>query len=58
MDDLPDVKANKGRGPRGSVSAEAFGAWNQRKAYETKVYPKTVESEVAIREKLNMCFMF
>jgi hypothetical protein len=28
LDELPDAKALKGRGPRGSVSAEAFGAWN------------------------------
>jgi len=28
MEDLPDVKAMKARGPRVSVSAEAFGAWN------------------------------
>lgn len=52
------MKAAKGRGPRVSVSAEAFGSWNQRKAFEPKVHPKTPESEAAIREKLNMSFMF
>lgn len=58
MDELPDAKNAKSRGPRASVSAEAFGAWNQRKAFEPKVHEKTPESEAAIREKLNMCFMF
>lgn len=29
MDDLPEVIKNKwGKGPRGSVSAEAFGVYN------------------------------
>ena len=28
MDDLPVAKSNVARGPRASVSAEAFGVWN------------------------------
>ncbi len=59
LDDLPEAQpAAKQRGPRASVSAEAFGSWNQRKAFEPKVHEKSEESKVAIREKLNMCFMF
>ncbi len=38
IDDLPDAKTAKPKGPRASVSAEAFGAWNQHKAFEPKFY--------------------
>jgi cAMP-dependent protein kinase regulator len=44
--------------PRASVSAEAFGSWNKQKAFEPKKFEKTPEQESAIRDKLNMAFMF
>ena len=50
--------ANKNRGPRASVSAEAFGVWNQKGAFTPKVVVKSEEAKQAIREKLNMAFMF
>ena len=53
---IPAAKAKKG--PRASVSAEAFGTWNQKGAFKPKVVPKTEEAKSAIREKLNMAFMF
>ena len=44
--------------PRASVSAEAFGVWNQKAAFTPKVVAKSEEAKQAIREKLNMAFMF
>lgn len=58
IDDLPEVKANVKTKPRASVSAEAFGSWNKKKAFEPKKFAKTPEQETAIRDKLNMAFMF
>jgi cAMP-dependent protein kinase regulator len=55
---LPEAKDLASKKPRASVSAEAFGAWNQRKKFEAKTYPKTKEQELAIREKLENAFMF
>ena len=40
MDSLPVPLANKHKGPRASVSAEAFGVFNKKGAYEAKVIPK------------------
>ena len=40
------------------MSAEAFGSWNQKKAFEPKKYPKTPDQEQAIRDKLSLSFMF
>lgn len=58
LDDLPEQKTAKPKAPRASVSAEAFGAWNQRKDFKPKFYQKSSESCAAIREKLNNAFMF
>lgn len=59
VDDLPQViEKKKGRGPRNSVSAEAFGVWNKKKEFTAPKIPKTAEAEKAIREKLGMAFMF
>ena len=58
MDTLPVPAAKKNRGPRASVSAEAFGVWNQKSAFKPKVVAKSDEAKRAIREKLNMAFMF
>lgn len=44
--------------PRASVSAEAFGVWNQKAAFKPKVVAKADNDKLAIREKLNMAFMF
>ncbi|KAH8585132.1 cAMP-dependent kinase regulatory subunit [Cryptosporidium sp. chipmunk genotype I] len=46
------------RGPRTSVSAEAYGAWNKMKDFTPPSYPKTSEQEKRIREKLLESFMF
>lgn len=59
VDDLPMEKIKqKAKGPRSSVSAEAFGAWNQKSAFKAKVIPKSEEQQTKIYEKLNQSFMF
>mmetsp|Transcript_3535 Transcript_3535/g.8290 ORF Transcript_3535/g.8290 Transcript_3535/m.8290 type:complete len:411 (-) Transcript_3535:99-1331(-) len=47
------------RGPRASVSAEAYGMWNQRNNdYTAPVYPKTEEQRERIRGVLQQSFLF
>ncbi|KAF7456640.1 cAMP-dependent protein kinase regulatory subunit [Cryptosporidium felis] len=46
------------RGPRTSVSAEAYGAWNKIKDFTPPSHPKSKEQEKRIREKLLESFMF
>ena len=58
MDSLPEPSAKQSRGPRASVSAEAFGAWNQKGNFKAKNIPKSAEAVTAISEKLSMAFMF
>ena len=43
---------------RGAVSAEAYGEWNQKKAFEPKVYPKSEEQRKRLEAILRSCFMF
>lgn len=48
VDDLP-VETNlkqKARGPRAAVSAEVFGAWNKKSAFEPKVFEKSPEQAI------------
>ena len=58
MDPLPEATKAKNRGPRASVSAEAFGTFNQKSAFVAKVVPKSAEVYATIRKKLDMAFMF
>lgn len=58
MDSLPLPAAKKNMKPRASVSAEAFGVWNQKGSFKPKVIAKSGEAKQAIREKLNLAFMF
>ena len=55
---MPASAPKAKKGPRGSVSAEAFGSFNQKKAFKARVIAKSEESKKAIRDKLNMAFMF
>lgn len=55
--DLPQAPINK-KGPRSSVSAEAFGTWNQQKEFTPKVFSKSEEQKNRIVDKLNKAFMF
>lgn len=58
MDSLPEPKANIKKGPRASVSAEAFGIWNQKEAFTPKIVAKTDDATKQIYDKLNIAFMF
>ena len=58
MEILPEKLLNKHRGPRSSVSAEAFGTWNQKGLFKPQIVEKTAEQKAALRKKLDMAFMF
>lgn len=46
------------RGPRASVSAEAFGNWNKKEEFKAPFYPKSEELVTALRNRLSQAFMF
>jgi len=46
------------RGPRASVSAEAYGQWNKAQAFEPPVHPKSEEQKGRILAVLQDSFMF
>eukprot|EP00928_Gymnodinium_smaydae_P024748 TRINITY_DN1993_c1_g2_i2.p1 TRINITY_DN1993_c1_g2~~TRINITY_DN1993_c1_g2_i2.p1 ORF type:complete len:402 (-),score=75.03 TRINITY_DN1993_c1_g2_i2:106-1311(-) len=46
------------QGHRASVSAEAYGAWNQQKAFVPPIYEKTQEQRERLREVLLRSFLF
>lgn len=48
----------KKKGPRISVSAEAYGTWNRKEDYVPKVVPKNEEQRNRIIDKLGRSFMF
>merc|ERR1711862_620575 len=56
VDDLPPPPVNKG--PRTSVSAEAYGKWNQKKEYTPVEIPKAEEAKERIRKVLAGSFLF
>ncbi|KAF4669237.1 hypothetical protein FOL47_002626 [Perkinsus chesapeaki] len=59
LDELPpDFFQQAPKGPRMSVSAEAYGVWNVRKVFEPPVHPKTDEQKKRIKEVLSNSFMF
>jgi len=43
---------------RASVSAEAYGQWNQKKAFEPPSYPKSDEQKARLNSTLQKSFMF
>lgn len=45
--------ANKHKGPRSSVSAEAFGDWNKKEEFVAKVIDKSDATKSRILDKLN-----
>jgi cAMP-dependent protein kinase regulator len=56
---LPEQLAkNKKKGPRASVSAEAFGAFNKKEDFKARVVPKSAEAKAAIMDKISNSFMF
>jgi len=50
-------EAQQGKG-RASVSAEAYGQWNQKKAFEPPSYPKTDAQKARLGATLQKSFMF
>lgn len=52
---MPDKVANKARS---SVSAEAYGSWNQKKDFTPPVVPKTDEQKSRLGQVLTKSFMF
>ena len=59
--ELPDAKikeAQAKRGPRASVSAEAFGNWNKKEEFKAPFYAKSDELITALRNRLSQAFMF
>uniref|UniRef100_A0A0G4HIE2 cAMP-dependent protein kinase regulatory subunit n=1 Tax=Chromera velia CCMP2878 TaxID=1169474 RepID=A0A0G4HIE2_9ALVE len=58
--DLPEfTQVNRGRGPRASVSAEAYGAWNKKDTeFKAPVYEKTEDQVTRIKGVLANSFLF
>lgn len=46
------------RGPRASVSAEAFGNWNKKEDFKAPVFPKTDTVKQNLTKRLEQAFMF
>lgn len=46
------------KGPRQSVSAEAYGAWNKKADFKARVIPKTEETREKIEKRLKTSFLF
>lgn len=60
-DELPEsFKKPPGQmsGARASVSAEAYGSWNQKKAFEPPVHPKNEEQKGRLKAVLEKSFLF
>lgn len=61
VEDLPPAAATAAymkKGPRASVSAEAYGDWNQRQAFRPPVVPKSEEQRQRIMQVLRQSFLF
>jgi len=53
-DILPEaLEKAKARGPRASVSAEAYGSFNRKGAFKPKVVPKDESAKETIRQKMS-----
>mmetsp|Transcript_61139 Transcript_61139/g.108749 ORF Transcript_61139/g.108749 Transcript_61139/m.108749 type:complete len:443 (+) Transcript_61139:98-1426(+) len=58
LEDFPEPPKNMNRGPRQSVSAEAYGQWNQKAAFVAPVHEKTPEQKARIEKCLEPSFLF
>jgi len=56
LDEPPPPRS--GAGPRQSVSAEAYGAWNKMKIVDLPVYKKTDEEKTRLTAVLSLTFLF
>jgi cAMP-dependent protein kinase regulator len=51
--DLAAIKAKtQQRGPRASVSAEAFGTWNKKEEFKAPFYPKSDAVKSQLKQRL------
>lgn len=58
IEDLPPPSSYMNKGPRTSVSAEAYGAWNAKSDWKPPVYPKTDSQKHRILDVLKESFLF
>jgi cAMP-dependent protein kinase regulator len=58
VDVLPATATSKAKGPRTSVSAEAFGMWNKKEDFEARVIEKPQETKDKITARLRQSFIF
>jgi len=60
VDEIPDnfKMPEKNKGARSSVSAEAYGAWNQKVAFTPPVHAKSDEQKTRLKATLGRSFMF
>jgi cAMP-dependent protein kinase regulator len=59
VDILPeDISKRKQKGPRCSVSAEAFGAFNKKEDFKARVIHKDNQAKQQILDKITKSFMF
>jgi cAMP-dependent protein kinase regulator len=54
----PDFFKERPAGPRSSVSAEAYGEWNTKKAFVAPVIPKSDEQKQRLKGCLTKSFLF
>jgi len=54
----PDFERPQGTRARQSVSAEAYGEWNTKKAFVPPVIPKSDEQKDRLKAVLSKCFLF
>jgi len=55
---MPEPPKGMNRGPRQSVSAEAYGDWNKKSDFKPPVYDKTAEQKARIAKALEPSFLF
>merc|ERR1719159_758987 len=61
LDEIPEsMKKPEGqmKTARSSVSAEAYGAWNQKKAFTPPSYPKSDQQKKRLADVLSKSFLF
>ena len=56
--ELPQTKAPVKKGPRSSVSAEVFGAWNKKQEFKAPFFEKSPAVREALKKRIEQAFMF
>ena len=55
---LPQKPDTSKKGPRKSVSAEAFGVWNRKSDFKPRVVEKSQDTKQKILKRLQQSFLF